>query len=228
MEWTKLMPFTSVVERALLGLEFGDATPSIPSSHYIGLFAAASWTPGMTCSSSTPTWVVPSNYQQPNGQTATNSTSTGRLFYCTTTGSGTTGTTEPNWPNSAGGVTAPDSNSVVWTEASYYLGSNNTVALEPSGNNYARVPYTNNSSYWSMPASNDPAYVVNNVLILFNNITPSPWGQLVGAGGWDRAIGGSPTPVLRWWGLFSQTSQVATIINVQPNIPVGALTINLT
>jgi len=218
------MPLTAPVEEALLGLEFGKTTPTIPSTHYLGLFRAATWTASTSGITASPvTWIVPTNFPAPNGNA--NLTSQGRLFYCSAITTGTTGTTEPTWPQTAGGSVTDGG--VTWTEASSYLAvGTNYANLEPptsGGTGYTRNTsgLPNNTSTWPTPTATGPlATVSTNVVANFPAVSAS-WGQLVGGGGFDAATPG--TGNLRWWGLFSAVTLIGTNIGVTPNVPLGSL-----
>lgn len=120
------------------------------------------------------------------GQYAWPSTPNGRLYRCTT--GGVTGTTEPNWLDGSAvvnGGTVTDG-TVVWTEQSAALAAG--TIPEPSGNAYARVPFTRSLSAVmgtqvsaSGTASSGPGGTVSPLAaVAFPVGTPGGWGPIWG------------------------------------------------
>lgn len=210
------MPFTSTLEQAVLGREFGLVAYSPPATHYAGLLSASTWLANTVYPLNS--YVVPTTFGSLTG-------TVGRVFKATAvSGSGTSAGSQPVWPTTAGGtvVDNPGGNQITWTEVSNLLGSNTFSGIEPSTGSYARVSWTNNNTNWGTATGNDPASVTTLLPITFPTTTAS-WGQLVGAGLWDASSAGT----LRAWGLFGAASQVATVVGVTPNVPAGSLTITL-
>jgi len=110
-----MMPFTTLTEKALLGLELGDTAPSIPGTHYVGLLVAGSW--AATTAYSSGQYVIGSAFA-----------STNRHIYKCTTG-GTSGGSEPTWNQTIGGTTTDGS--VTWTEVSALFAAGTTTGAEP-------------------------------------------------------------------------------------------------
>jgi hypothetical protein len=212
-----MMPFTSVLEQAVLGREFGLVAYTPPATHYIGLLTAATWQ--ASTAYAVGAYVVPTTFGSLTG-------SVGRVFKATAvSGTGTSAGSQPTWPTTAGGtvVDNPGGNQITWTEVSNLFAANTFTAIEPAAGAYARVSWTNNTSNWGSATGSDPASVTTLLTATFPTTTAS-WGQLVGAGLWDAATAGT----LRAWGLFSATSAVASVSGVTPNIPAGSLTLGLT
>jgi hypothetical protein len=201
-----MMPFTTLTEKALLGYELGDTSPSIPGTHYVGLLAAASWA-GTTAYSSG-AYIIGSAFA-----------STNRHIYKCTTG-GTSGGSEPTWNQTVGGTTTDGT--VTWTEVTALFAAGTTTGAEPASGAYARVSVTNNTTNWPTPTGGDPATVSNGTAITFPTTTGS-WGQLVGFGLWDASTAGN----LRTWGLLTGASLVATSAGVTPSFSATNLSATL-
>ena len=88
---------------------------------------------------------------------------------------------------------------------------------EVSGNAYARVEVTNNSSSWTRTNST----VVNDNAITFPTPTPSGWGTVTHVALYDAASSGN---LICWAAL---TSNLVTAAGTAPNFPSGDLTFTL-
>ena len=85
---------------------------------------------------------------------------------------------------------------------------------EVSGNAYARVQVTNDSSTWSRSGS-----VISNVgAITFTAPTPASWGTVTHFGMFDAATSGN------YWGGAALATPRATSIGVAVSFAIGALT----
>ena len=155
-----MMPLTTATEKALLGLEYGDTSPTIPGTKYIGLMAASTWLASTAYSSGA--YVVPTTFGSLSG-------SVGRVFKCTT--AGTSSGSQPTWPTTAGGTVTDGG--VTWTEVSNLFAANTFTGIEPSTGAYARVAVTNNTTNFPTPTGGDPASVSNGAAINFATTTAS-------------------------------------------------------
>lgn len=209
------MPFTTLTEKALLGLELGDTSPSIPGTHYCGLISAASR--ANTTAYSSGNYII--NPTFPFSAT----TAVWSIFKCTT--GGTTAGSAPSGYASLGsaGGTITDG-TAVFTEVSSLFAAGTTTAAEPSTGAYGRVSITNNTTNWPTPTGGDPATVSNGTAITFPTTTAS-WGQLVAFGLWDASTPG--TGNLRTWGLLSAASAVAQSVGVTPSFSSTNLSVTL-
>lgn len=88
---------------------------------------------------------------------------------------------------------------------------------EVSGNAYARVEVTNNSSSWTRTNST----VVNDNAITFPTPSPSGWGTVTHVALYDAASSGN---LICWAAL---TSNLVTAAGTAPNFPSGDLTFTL-
>jgi hypothetical protein len=207
------MPFTTLTEKALLGLELGDTSPSIPGTHYCGLLAAASRANSTAYTSGQ--YIINPTFP------FSTANSVWSIFKCTT--SGTSAGSAPAGYASGGvaGGTITDG-TAVFTEVSALFAAGTTTGAEPSTGSYARESITNNTTNWPTPTGGDPATVSNGTSITFPTTTAS-WGQLVGFGLWDALSGGN----LRTWGLLSAASTVATSTGVTPSFAATNLSVTL-
>ena len=207
------MPYTTATEKALLGDELGDTSPSIPGTHYCGLIAAATRVNGAAYSSGN--YII--NPTFPFSAT----TAVWSIFKCTT--GGTAAGSPPGGYASGGsaGGTITDG-TAVFTEVSALFAAGTTTAAEPSGGSYARVSITNNTTNWPTPSGGDPATVSNGTSITFPTTTGS-WGQIAGFGLWDALTTGN----LRTWGLLTAASSVATVNGVTPSFSATNLSVTL-
>jgi hypothetical protein len=204
------MPFCTVTEKALLGQELGDTSPTIPGTHYAGLLIASTW--AASTSYSTGVYVIPTTFGSLTG-------SVGRVFKCTT--GGTSSSSQPTWPTTPGGTVTDGT--VTWTEVSTLFAAGTFTGAEPSGGGYARVGITNNTTNWPTPTGGNPAQVQNANVIAWPTTTAS-WGQIVGTVAFDALTAGNA----RWWGLLASASTVATSVGVAPQISATQLTVTLT
>ncbi len=107
--------------------------------------------------------------------------------------------------------------------ATYYVGLSTTTPTntgsnitEPSGNAYARVAVTNNTTNWPAAASRSKS---NGTTITFPTATGS-WGTVTHFVLFDAATAGN----MRAWGALTASQSVAS--GATPDFPVGALVIS--
>lgn len=203
------MPFTTTLERAILGLRFGNAGYSPPATDYIGLICTTQW------AKATP--VLAGAYVIGSAFASTNR----KIYVCTTPG--TTGSSEPSWNQGAGATTSDGS--VVWTETTALFEAGSFTGAEPTDTNYARVGMVNNGTNWGSPTGSDPASVANAVQQTFGQ-SAQPWGWVAGFFLSTALTGGTPNA----WGLVNVNSQGALAVlsaGIAPNFPIGALTVTL-
>jgi len=119
---------TDFGENAVLNVLFG-ASVTAPTNWYLAAHVVSKWRPNQAYTAGT--FVYPS------------SGTPKRLYRCTT--AGTTGSSEPNWPDTADATV--NDGTVVWTEATSALEAG-TFPPEVSGNGYSRVTIANNTTNW--------------------------------------------------------------------------------
>lgn len=105
-----------------------------------------------------------------------------RIYVCTT--AGTSGTTEPTWPDSDN-ATVTDG-TVTWKEATNTLNAG-TFPAEVSGGSYARVAFTNNTTNFATPANRQ----VTNAQTIAFPVATATWGNVVMIALWDASSGGN-------------------------------------
>jgi hypothetical protein len=185
--------------------EYRAQSVTYPSTRYIGLIvASAGQSPRSTAVSS--------------GQYTVPATLNGRLYKCTT--AGTTGSSEPSWPTTAGGTVTDGT--AVWTEQSTALYAG--TIPEASGGSYARVSYASSLANWSgtqgagttVASTGTSGQISNNNAITFPQATATI-GLVVGFGCWDASTSGN------CWETAIQTSGSPTNIttNITPVIAAG-------
>jgi hypothetical protein len=189
--------------------EYRGQTNTFPATRYVGLIvASAGQSPRSTA-------VALNSYTVP-------ATLNGRLYKCTT--AGTTGSSEPAWPTTAGGTVTDGT--AVWTEQTPAL-YGGTIP-EGSATGYARVAIASSLTAWSgtqgagttVASTGSSGQVSNNSAIAFAQVTTA-LGLVVGVGMWDAATSGNA------WEFAIQSSGTPTNIgaNITPNVAAGALTI---
>jgi hypothetical protein len=158
---------TNAGETRVLNVLFG-ASVAVPTTWYIGAHAVAKWQP--STSYSVGQFVTPTS-GSPN-----------RIYRCTT--AGTSGSTEPAWPNTDNATV--NDGTVVWTEATSAIESG-TMPAEVSGGGYARVSVANNTT--NFPATTSDTKT-NGTDIVFPAAT-ADWGQIALVTIWDASTGGN-------------------------------------
>lgn len=186
---------TNYGENASLNVHFGRRV-TVPSTWYIAAHVVPKWQPNTAYSVGA--FVTPTT-GSPN-----------RVYRCTT--AGTSGSTEPSWPN-IDNATVNDG-TCVWTEATDAMEAGN-VPSEPSGGGYARVAVPNDTTNW--PAAS-VGQTSNSTDIVFP-VATADWGQVAVVSICDAATGGN-----RWW--IGTLVVFRDILNGdQFRIPAGQLTI---
>lgn len=203
------MPFTTTIEEALLGSFYGKTAYTAPTTTYVGLIAAATWT--LTTAYTSGQYVVPTTFNSITG-------SVGKIFKCTT--GGTSSGTQPTWPTTAGGTVTDGT--VTWTEVSTLFAAGTITGTEPSGGAYARQGLTNNTTSWPAPTGGNPATVSNGAVVTYPTTTAS-WGQLAGIVVCDAVTAGNVDA----WGPLSALNTAATAVGVTPSFAIGQLTATL-
>ena len=210
------MPLSALAEKALLGYELGDTAPTIPGTHYAGLLAGSVW--AASTAYTVGQFVIAATWS------SLPSSSVSKVFKCTT--AGTSGSTVPSGFSTATAGSTVTDGSVTWTEASNLLAGWTTaapVAIEPSGNGYARVAVTNNTTNWPSPSGSDPTTVQNGTAITFPTTTGS-WGAVVfGYVLMDASTSGNA----RLWGLLTATTSALASSGVVPSFAVSAVSVTL-
>jgi hypothetical protein len=207
------MPFTTTEEKALLGAAFGGTTYTPPTDYYVGLIIAATWAASTAYTAGQ--YVVPTTFSSITGPV-------GKVFKCTT--AGTSGSSAPTWPTTAGGTVTDGT--VVWTEVSALFAAGTFTGAEPStsGTGYARVHVANTTTNFPTPTGGDPATTANSPAIVFPSTTAS-WGQIVGVVFYDASSGGTARS---WSPLSGAPSGAATAVGQTPQIAASQLTLAFT
>jgi hypothetical protein len=186
---------TNAGETRVLNVLFG-ASVAVPTTWYIGAHAVPKWKP--STSYSVGQFVTPTS-GSPN-----------RIYRCTA--AGTSGSTEPTWPNTDNATV--NDGTVVWTEATSAIESG-TMPAELSGAGYARVSVANNTT--NFPAATGDTKT-NGTDIVFPTAT-AEWGQIALVTIWDASTGGNV-----WY--WSTLTVFRDILNGdQLRIPAGQLQI---
>lgn len=112
----------------------GDQYPS--ETLYVGLIVAPTWSSGQAATVNQ-TYVTGSQFGTTYGQ------SNRHIYLCKT--SGFSGTNEPSWNTSPGGITYDDNgtNTIRWEEVTNRFNLGNFAYAEPTDMNYQRAPLTN-------------------------------------------------------------------------------------
>lgn len=184
------MGFTTLANQAQLNAYGQHASLGGPTPVFFGLIvvtnATGLWTASHAYTSGQ--YVVPTAFNSGSGNI-------GRIFKCTV--SGTSGSSQPTWPTTAGG-TVVDGGTLVWTEVTLLFGAGTFTSAEPSGNNYSRVSVTMNSTNFPNASSASPSVSENGTAISFP--TPSgDWGLAVGWVESDASTAGN----YWYWGVLS-------------------------
>ena len=151
----------------------GQTSPAIPSTMYYGLFVASQGYWAANTSYSSGQTVIPTGFNPP------------RVYACTTPG--TSSSSAPTWPVTAGGTVTDGS--VVWTEQT--IAMLNGTFTEATYSGYARQAYASTLANWAgtqgsgtTTASTGSALTgstSNNVQVSFGAPTSNQAGVVVGA-----------------------------------------------
>lgn len=199
------MGLTTLALQKLLNAYTQNAAVGGPATHYLGLGTATTWQASHAYSSGA--YVIPTTFGSISGQT-------GKIFKCTT--AGTSGSSQPTWPTSAGGTVTDGG--VTWTEITNLFQAGTITGLEISGNNYSRVAVTANSTNFPNASNAEPTVVSNGVA--FTMPTPSAdWGLAVCALLFDASTSGN------LWDWAPTTSALDCAAGSTPSFAVGALTL---
>jgi hypothetical protein len=155
--------FTNYAQNKLLDNLLRGQTNTLPATFYVALIAATKGYAAISTSYSLNDTVIPAT---PNG----------RIYRCTT--AGTSGSSAPTWPTTAGGTVTDGT--VVWTEQTTQL--NAGTFTEASFTGYARVSYASSLANWSgtqgagttVASSGTSGLVSNNNAITFGAPTSGP------------------------------------------------------
>lgn len=207
------MGFTTLANQKLLNAYGQDASASSPATLYTGLIVVANSTGVWTASHAytSGTYVIPTTFDSLSGNI-------GRIFKCTT--SGTSGSSAPIWPTTAGG-TVTDGGTLVWTECTLLFQAGTFTSAEPSGSNYSRVAVTANSTNFPNATSASPSVSSNGTATTF----PSPsadWGFAVGWVESDASTAGN----YWYWGVLATHIDCGS--GSTPSFAIGALQHQLT
>lgn len=201
------MPFTTVGNVALLDAFAQAASLGGPATHHIGLFTGTTWVASHAYTSGA--YVIPTTFNSISGDI-------GKIFKCTT--SGTSNTTEPTWPTTAGGTVTD--NTAHWTEVALLFQAGTITGAEMTGTSYARPAVTANSTNFPNASSAEPSVSQNGTAINF--ATPgSDWGLAIGFGFFDSAT----TGVLWNWG--ATTSALDCSNGSSPSFGIDTLSLSL-
>ena len=172
--------FTDFAENKIIDALFRGQALGVPATWYVALIAA-------------PEWAASTAYNV-GDYVVTGTPTNGRLYKCTT--AGTSGTSAPTWPTTAGGTVTDGT--VVWTEQTPDLEAG--TFPEATGGGYARVGVAASLTEWAgtqgagttTASSGTSGTTSNNNAITF----PAPtgdWGtgRMVGAVWMDAATGGN-------------------------------------
>ncbi len=156
---------------------------TFPADFYVALIQASAGT-----------WTASTAYTA--GQTILPDTANGHIYQCTT--AGTSGTTEPVFPTTAGGTVTDGT--AVWTEATDIIAGGSIT--EVSGGAYARVTYASNATNWPAPTNGATS---NGSVITFPTSTAS-WGLIYGFALFDASTAGN----LWLWGELTTPVSIAS------------------
>jgi len=197
---------TQYKQNKKIDAEYRGQTVTYPATRYVGLVvASAGQSPRSTAVTS--------------GQYTVPATLNGRLYKCTT--AGTSGSSEPTWPTTAGGTVVDGS--VTWTEQTTAI-YGGTVP-EGSATGYARVAIASSLTAWSgtqsagstVASTGTSGQVSNNAALNFAQVTTS-LGLVVGLCYWDALTGGN------CWEVAIQSSGTPTTVgaNISPVVAAAA------
>jgi len=169
---------TDYLEQKILEHIFKGTAYTAPSTLYLAMFVAPTWTPSTAYTVGQ--FVIPTTY---------NTTGPKRLYRCTT--AGTSGTTEPTWPTTFGATV--NDGTAVWTEATPGIEAGTNLPPEVSGGGYSRKAIaagTGWSAITDEAVTDGGKYVANAADIDFGTAT-ADWGQIVLALLMDAASAGN-------------------------------------
>lgn len=160
------MAFTTYGTSRILNAWGQNTSLTSPTTHFVGLLGASLW--AASSSFSLGAYVIPTTFGSISGEQ-------GKIFKATT--GGTSGSSQPTWPTTEGGTVTDGS--VTWTEVSLLFQAGTFTGAEITGNNYARVSVTANSTNFPSASNAEPSVLQNGTAITFP--TPSAdWGLIVG------------------------------------------------
>lgn len=201
------MGFTTLGNTHILNAFGQNAALGGPTTHWVGLLTGTTWAASHTYS--TGAYAIPSTFGSISGQQ-------GKIFKATT--GGTSGASEPTWTTSEGGTNTD--NTVTWTEVSLLFQAGTFTGAEITGNNYARVSVTANSTNFPNSTSAEPAVLQNGTAITFP--TPSAdWGLVVGFVLADASTAGNI------WAWGATTSALDAPSGSTPSFGVNALQLQM-
>jgi len=192
-------------EGKLLDLLFGATAFSAPATIYYGLITPnkGKWTASTVYALND--YVIPL------------ASFNGRLYKATT--GGTSGGSEPTWPTTTGGTVSDGS--VVWTEQTAALEAG--TAPEVSGNNYARIGQTNNTTNYPSGSQVSDAYKKNHATLATFATPSGAWGWISHCIMFDAVSAGN---ALGW---FDLTTPLQVLSSSTPfSFPANSVTSSLT
>lgn len=202
------MGFTTFAQDKILNAYGQAAALGSPATHYVGLLTATTWLASTAYSAGA--YVIPTTFGSISGQQ-------GKIFKCTT--AGTSGTAQPTWPTTAGGTVTDGG--ATWTEVSDLFQQGTFTGSEISGNAYARVAVTANSTNFPSASSAQPAVISNGASIAFPTPT-ADWGLAVGFLLSDAATAGNI------WAWGAMTSALDCASGSSPSFAASALQLEMT
>ena len=201
------MGFTTLGNQAILSAYGQAGSLGSPATHNIGLMTGTTWL--ATHAYSSGAYVIPTTF-------ASITTQAGKIFKCTT--AGTSSGTQPTWPTTTGGTVVDGT--VTWTEVSLLFAQGTFTGAEISGNAYARVAVTANSTNYPNATSAQPAVLSNGTVITF----PSPtadWGLAIG---W---LDSSASTAGNIWAWAPMTTALDCASGSTPSFAISALSLSL-
>lgn len=207
------MPMTTYTDQKVLNAVLQAASLSAPATWYVGLLQCTGpWQPSVAYT--TTQYVVPTNFSSLTPGTP------GRIFVCTTGGTSSS-STQPTWPTMVGGTVGDGSGSLVWTEVTLLFTAGTFTSAELSGNNYARVSVTANSTNFANATSARPAVTYNGTAINF--ASPSAqWNATCALILADASSSGN----IWWWSDLSQLVQAPS--SSSPSVAIDGMAWSLT
>lgn len=204
------MAFTTYANQKILNAFGQAASLGAPATLYVGLLCVPNpsgvWTASTSYASGT--YVIPTTFDSISGEQ-------GKIFK---SGGGTSGSSQPTWPTSEGGTVTD--NTITWTECSSLFQAGTFTGLEPSGNGYARIAVTANSTNFPNASSAEPSVIQNGAAI--GNWAPTAdWGFAVGWIISDAATAGN----IWQWGAMNTHLDCAS--GSTPSFAASALQIQL-